>query len=652
MGAIKALFDSAYADGIRPPKASIRTLGQMIDGRLGGFISLAECGATLDGTTDDSSAWDVALAAFSANGAGIASGGIYVPGPTAISRPITYAGATNYALRIFGVGARSEGVINGSAIRWIGTAGGSMLICDGGVLEVDGVNFDCGGYAGLKNCIHFTSSATYTNATTNTIAAGANRSVAVSSTTGLSAGAALGVGKGTSDYEVVYVKSVSDATHFVADFLRSHSVGATVGASAVNPGGQVLNCSFTVPEGADSAGVLAGNLISATPQISELLLDRNVFRGHGTAGSAYAGFRVIGGGNAKDYYIRRLQAYSLKRPIAFEGDVHVVQIEGAQFEDTTDACVYAHGIMSLHMSSAETESPTHLHRLLDGSEGVNFENTATLVGCAFEGTPPADGYLIKHGGSLVLLGNHLGGPTGAAIAAKIRCGNVNGVTTGINPSSIISLGNYYGTVGLADTVFYDSSDNAMNFDDFGISMERQRLVSLGDHGDAGALPNRVGGLASPGISASIQTPASGVTYAFLGQAAVGRNKAVVPYTAFQTGGLTKDLLLFTLPAATKIVGIWAVTNPKFAGPAGTLNLRVGITSGGQELLVDHDVKTATITKPAADGDLGTSINRANAVMGGCVGAGSVFVRLTSSSGNLSGLNAGSVSVIVVLERAD
>jgi hypothetical protein len=37
--------------------------------------------------------------------------------------------------------------------------------------------------------------------------------------------------------------------------------------------------------------------------------------------------------------------------------------------------------------------------------------------------------------------------------------------------------------------------------------------------------------------------------------------------------------------------------------------------GGQKYILDHDVKTAAVTKGLVEADLGTSINRANAVQG-------------------------------------
>jgi len=120
-------------------------------------------------------------------------------------------------------------------------------------------------------------------------------------------------------------------------------------------------------------------------------------------------------------------------------------------------------------------------------------------------------------------------------------------------------------------------------------------------------------------------------------------------------------IVFTLYDKWAIVGIIADTTEAFAGLAGTISLKVGTTSGGAELILSHDVKTATVTKGIADADLGTSLNRANAVQGSLFNfSGStlnVFASLVSGTGNLgdgatTNLTTGIVRLFIVTERYD
>jgi hypothetical protein len=84
------------------------------------------------------------------------------------------------------------------------------------------------------------------------------------------------------------------------------------------------------------------------------------------------------------------------------------------------------------------------------------------------------------------------------------------------------------------------------------------------------------------------------------------------------------------------------------------------TAGGAEYLVSSvDLKACSVgntcVRGILDADLGTSINRTNAVQGGDLtsamwtGATTVQCRMTSSSGNLSTLSAGSTTFYLTIE---
>jgi hypothetical protein len=162
----------------------------------------------------------------------------------------------------------------------------------------------------------------------------------------------------------------------------------------------------------------------------------------------------------------------------------------------------------------------------------------------------------------------------------------------------------------------------------------------------------LGTLTSAAASPTAPT-ATGVTVAYNGLHARGSYKVTVDFTAFQAAALTTDVTLATLPAKAKLLSVIADTTVAFAGPAGTLALTCGKTAGGAEFLASHDVKTAAVTKGLADADLGGSLNRANAIQGGHTASWSATTplqcRLTSGTGNLSGLTAGSVTFYITVE---
>jgi hypothetical protein len=117
---------------------------------------------------------------------------------------------------------------------------------------------------------------------------------------------------------------------------------------------------------------------------------------------------------------------------------------------------------------------------------------------------------------------------------------------------------------------------------------------------------------------------------------------------------TEDLTILTLPAKARVTSVIADTlYSYYIDGASTVNLRVGVTTGGQEWILDHDVSTSAVTKGLADADLGTSINRANAVQGGHIPnwttTTAVKARLTSSSANLTGLVAGQTFYYITVE---
>lgn len=128
------------------------------------------------------------------------------------------------------------------------------------------------------------------------------------------------------------------------------------------------------------------------------------------------------------------------------------------------------------------------------------------------------------------------------------------------------------------------------------------------------------------------------------------------YANFAGGGTTADSTVATLPAKTRLVAIYAdVTVPFTGGGVTTGTMTCGVSAGGNQLLVSFDVNSATIQRGLADADLGTSINRANAIQGAYLGSWTattvISCRLTVDGAHTTGdLTAGSLTVSLVTER--
>jgi len=146
---------------------------------------------------------------------------------------------------------------------------------------------------------------------------------------------------------------------------------------------------------------------------------------------------------------------------------------------------------------------------------------------------------------------------------------------------------------------------------------------------------------------------TGITVNYIGNHMAGKYQVTILNTAWTAAALTQDRTLFTVPAQTQVTRIVARTTVPYAGTGATVyTLRVGHTVGGQEYILDHDVRTAAVNKGLLDADLGTSINRANAVQGGHVPSMTVSTaisaRLTSDV-NISNITAGTTIFEISVE---
>lgn len=137
-------------------------------------------------------------------------------------------------------------------------------------------------------------------------------------------------------------------------------------------------------------------------------------------------------------------------------------------------------------------------------------------------------------------------------------------------------------------------------------------------------------------------------------------KATVTYAQFIAAAVTADWTIATLPAKTRLIGVYADVTQAFVCASvcttGTLSATVGTSAGGSDVLASFDADAATALFGDADGELGTGLTRAAAIQGSLLSwAGTIVtMRLTSGTGNLgsgsaTNLNAGSITFYLITE---
>jgi hypothetical protein len=125
----------------------------------------------------------------------------------------------------------------------------------------------------------------------------------------------------------------------------------------------------------------------------------------------------------------------------------------------------------------------------------------------------------------------------------------------------------------------------------------------------------------------------------------------VNFGTFKAAANQENVLLFQLPAKTKLRSIIVDTTIAFTGNGSTYNLLLGTSGGGNQLILSHSV-LSTVTKGLADGDLGASIARAAATQGGLIiswtATGDIYCQLASDAnlgnGTTTNLLTGSFTV--------
>ena len=139
-------------------------------------------------------------------------------------------------------------------------------------------------------------------------------------------------------------------------------------------------------------------------------------------------------------------------------------------------------------------------------------------------------------------------------------------------------------------------------------------------------------------------------------------KVTVASTQFVAAATTADITIATLPAKTRLVGVYADLATPFACAStctsATLSMTLGTSAGGNQILVSFDADAAAAVFGDADVELGASINAAGRVQDAYLPSWSatqiVTARLTSGTGNIgtgaaTNLSAGSITFYLITE---
>lgn len=363
-------------------------------------------------------------------------------------------------------------------------------------------------------------------------------------------------------------------------------------------------------------------------------------------GGGLAGVKMLTGANCKNFTFRLCNFNYFDYGIYQPNGSGVTTVDECQFNgigyNADGVAVYMGSGNALDVRGLQMENSAtgYRARVLQTANGV----VATVVGGYVAGRTPSDDYGMIFGGPSTLSGfsfesNYRSGSN----IVKIRSDNT------YYPVTVQNCDFTWNTTAITQVPLYDGSDNHLLSDDYAKTTILNNVVegniagvNAGTHNTL--LPNVTGRRWHSTYGALLtQFSSSGITF----DEQEGKLIVTIPYTAWSVAATTKTLRLCDVQLGTHISKVVAITSPAMAGTAGTISLEVGYEDDIDGFIVSHDVKTAAVVKGGADADLGVLLTRATAVQGGYLFAAQkqIQAKLTSGSGNLSGLNAGSIKLI-------
>lgn len=388
-------------------------------------------------------------------------------------------------------------------------------------------------------------------------------------------------------------------------------------------------------------------------------------------------WRTQSGGNCKNFSLMDCQFAFARYAVdwaASSGDLFISNLNNADCQ----TMLRQHDSQSVVMGGDNETGDTPDFKLLEGSGGGGI-TSCTLDGLqAFVFLEGSTGLMIDWGGQLQISGCTLsnmntsvhggivGNPWNMHVTSGVRsfgnafmCANGNASPAGTYAKFVDGSNNPYAPIpGSSFYTYGGPSPVTSQADKFTTDLSSGGLAYCKDFSSQDVGPRKL--YTKQGINLALPgTTSGGNASLIVDEGRVGRAwfRYTYPYTAFQTSITTADLQIGTFQQNQRIYQMRANVTTPFAGTAGTLNLRAGYNvTGDDRIFQDKDVKTAAVIigdDPAdlnsGAGGLGTAAALHSGLNPGPSAQWTLALRLTSGSGALSGLNAGSVTFEIEME---
>lgn len=437
-------------------------------------------------------------------------------------------------------------------------------------------------------------------------------------------------------------------------WVRSNQAYGGVGSSGVT----FDNCVFTGAKNvAGRQEVALGEVtVGDTYQVSEVLFNNCVFQG--VVAAAGSGLVARQGGNTKNFWCVTTSFNLYSIGIDFQEGSGVFGMFGGGFGNIASACAKI-GNMQCVLDAAGVENVGtgfQAAKYIDsggtgggGSAACSVRNTYIIM----DTTVSSDAVMFNFPGHFLVENCSIDGYQ----LCKIKTGDcVVGTSVG-STASVVSRNNKwrYGTgrIAVIDGSANDLTGEASTY----APTKKLAIDSSGDSGGdlsgAAWAPYRGSPTPLSFLEMFHNVTSSGITRNYVGETRHATHCYTIPYTALQAAAVGKVVIVSLLNSKTKVCGMICDVTQAFAGLAGTIRIRVGNVSEGDEYIAEFDAKTAAVTRGIADAHLGTALVRSAAVQGGeyssWTSGQQIFFTIYSGTGNLSGLNAGSVKLYVTTE---
>lgn len=391
-------------------------------------------------------------------------------------------------------------------------------------------------------------------------------------------------------------------------------------------------------------------------QASEYTFRNVVINGNGST-PGRAAINILTAGNCKNFKVYDLRHAFFDYGWYQPSGSGITTIDGIS-SSTTGKNTHGYGV---YMGSGDALKVSGIAMENDPGYEAGIVFTGNGVSCVidtgyFAGTLGSDDVVAKLGGPTTIRGFHFKeNSRGGANTLYLQLDPATGGSS-IGRLVVEGCSWVYNTTKLRSVPIKDGGGVNLYFDqDFSRTIRTniaffsntQYLINTTQND---ALPNAFG---KPIFIAfgSILTQFADTGFTF--EEADGRFCVTIPHTAFQTAALTKTLTIGQAQEQTKIESVSVEVKTALGGTAGTLTLEVGHDADIDAFIVSSDVKTAATFLGDAGAELGVAL--ATPVQGGYwVPKGttrSIQAKLTSGSGNLSGLTTGTVRIQVDYKSA-